>query len=457
MKNIAVILAAGSGMRFGGELPKQFIKLAGRMIIEHTIDVFHRITAVDEIIIVSRDTDINQIWSLVKSNDWCKVTKVVHGGRSRTESTWSALQALVGEDADSKILFHDAVRPLVDARIISDCLNALEQFDAVDVVIPSADTLVQVFDDESIDNIPDRARMRRGQTPQGFRLHCIRAAYDKAFAQQGREFTCDCSLLRAAMPNVKIITVAGSERNVKVTHPLDLFLAEKLLQYGFDIRAIDENAGVRLRGKKLVVFGGSSGIGHEIRNIALTSGAEVEVASRRVNGIDIRDLATVKAFLGACATRMGGIDYVVNTAGLLTKKPIEWLEEHEVRELVETNYTGAINVAIAAKPHLQMSGGMLLNFTSSSYTRGRALYTIYSSANAAIVNLTQGLAEEWSAEGIRVNCINPERTDTPMRRTNFGVEPPEQLLNAATVAQASVRTLTSQLTGVIVDVRKDGR
>ncbi|WP_323018071.1 2-C-methyl-D-erythritol 4-phosphate cytidylyltransferase [Castellaniella sp.] len=457
MKNFAIILAAGSGTRFGGDLPKQFTKLAGRMIIEHTVDVFHDAPRIDEIHIVTQDEHIAQVWDLIKSNGWTKVTKVVHGGNTRMDSTRSALQALAQEPPDSKVLFHDAVRPLVDGRIIDDCLNALDQFDAVDVVIPSADTLVRVADDESIDNIPNRTSMRRGQTPQAFKLDCIQAAYQKAAQQRRDSFTCDCGVVRATLPNVKIMTVQGSEKNVKVTQPIDLFLAEKLLQAGLDVDPSDDPGTGKISGKNLVIFGGASGIGLEIKHVALAVGARVEVASRRFNGVDIRKLADVRAFLDTARARLGQIDYIVNTAGFLIKKPIDWLEESEISELIDTNYTGAINVAIAAKPHLLLSKGMLLNFTSSSYTRGRPLYTIYSSANAAIVNLTQGLAAEWAPDGIRVNCINPERTNTPMRQANFGIEPPELLLDAETVARASIRTLTSHLTGAIVDVRKDGR
>ena len=100
---------------------------------------------------------------------------------------------------------------------------------------------------------------------------------------------------------------------------------------------------------------------------------------------------------------------------------------------------------------------MLLNFTSSSYTRGRAFYALYSSTNAAIVNFTQALAEEWINDGIKVNCINPERTATPMRTANFGIEPFELLLNAEQVARVSLKALFSQKTGIVIDVRKDGR
>ena len=96
----------------------------------------------------------------------------------------------------------------------------------------------------------------------------------------------------------------------------------------------------------------------------------------------------------------------------------------------------------------------MLNFTSSSYTRGRANYSLYSSSKAAIVNLTQALAEEFSLKhDIRVNCINPQRTLTPMRTTNFGIEDPKTLLTSESVAYASLNTLLLNITGQVIDVK----
>ncbi|KAF7276179.1 hypothetical protein GWI33_010845 [Rhynchophorus ferrugineus] len=194
-----------------------------------------------------------------------------------------------------------------------------------------------------------------------------------------------------------------------------------------------------------------------MKNLALLHGANVEVASRSFNNVDICNLKSVKNYLTAITERLGAIDYVVNTAGLLIKKPIDTLSIEEITALININYTGAVNVAIAAKPYLVETSGMLLNFTSSSYTRGRAFYALYSSTNAAIVNFTQALAEEWVTDDVRVNCINPERTATPMRKANFGVEPTDLLLDARDVAATALKVLTSNKTGIIVDVRKDGR
>jgi len=96
-----------------------------------------------------------------------------------------------------------------------------------------------------------------------------------------------------------------------------------------------------------------------------------------------------------------------------------------------------------------------LFFTSSSYSKGRAFYSLYSSTKASAVNFTQALSEEWSDFNIRVNCINPERTKTPMRIKNFGVEPDDKLLKSEDVALVAIKTLLSDFSGQVVYVRKE--
>jgi 4-diphosphocytidyl-2-methyl-D-erithritol synthase len=296
MKNIAIVLSGGTGSRFGGALPKQFTKLAGRAVIEYTVDAFENSEEIDEVMIVSQPNHIELTWEIIKKNKWKKVSKVFTGGKERFDSTYSALQGLEGFDNDSNILFHDAVRPLVDDNIINNCIEALRHYEAVDVVIPSADTLVEVYDDGCIANIPNRSTMRRGQTPQAFKLGVIKLAYEKAIATQRFTFTCDCGVVRSMIPGVRVATVAGSEANMKVTHPIDLFIAEKLLQEANKISFSVGDDLEFLRNKNIVVFGGNSGIGLEIRNSAILLGAKVEIASRSSNGVDITDIGSVTDF-----------------------------------------------------------------------------------------------------------------------------------------------------------------
>ena len=122
--------------------------------------------------------------------------------------------------------------------------------------------------------------------------------------------------------------------------------------------------------------------------------------------------------------------------------------------VLQVNFVGPVIAARQSLPYLQQTKGQLLLYTSSSYTRGRARYALYSATKAALVNLTQALADEWAEFGVRVNCVNPERTATPMRTKAFGEEPEHTLLAAETVAQSSLDVLISDLTGQVIDVRR---
>lgn len=125
----------------------------------------------------------------------------------------------------------------------------------------------------------------------------------------------------------------------------------------------------------------------------------------------------------------------------------------QIDEAIDINYKGMVIVAKESFRYLKESHGALMYYTSSSYTRGRMNYTIYSSTKCATVNFVQAIAEEWIHFGIKVNCINPERTKTPMRVKNFGVEDESTLLKSETVAEVSAKVLASDITGQVIDVK----
>ena len=175
---------------------------------------------------------------------------------------------------------------------------------------------------------------------------------------------------------------------------------------------------------------------------------------RSSTGTDIRKRKRVRAALDQALEATGRIDYVVNSAGILEMGGLDTFSHQAVKNTIQVNLMGPIIIAQEALPALKETKGQLLYFTSSSYTRGRANYGMYSATKAATVNLTQSLSEEWAEAGVRVNCINPERTSTPMRTKAFGAEPAGTLLAAETVAMASIDTLLSPVTGQIIDVRR---
>jgi 2-C-methyl-D-erythritol 4-phosphate cytidylyltransferase len=435
------------------QTPKQLLKVAGKTILEHTVSAFEESPDVDEIIVLMAPGWVPEAQDVVQRGNLSKVTQVLPGGQTRNETTTVALDAL--GPGECNVLFHDAVRPLVDQRIIRDCVRELETCRAVDVVIPSADTIVAV-DGDVVADIPDRSGLRRGQTPQAFRASTIREAYARARRDPDFTATDDCSVVLRYLPDVEIRVVEGSERNMKVTYPIDVFLADQLFRLGSHLAPRPSSEDVytdRMQDRTLVVFGGSYGIGAEIADVARARGASVHTFSRSQNGTAVQDADAVAAALRSVHEETGRIDYVVVTAGVLHRSPLTESSEQVIRESIDVNLTGPVLVAQAAARYLAETKGQFLTFTSSSYTRGRAGYSLYSSTKAAVVNLTQALAEEWQPLGIRVNCINPERTSTPMRTRAFGDEPAGTLLSARTVALSALDILVSDDSGYVTDVR----
>ncbi|WP_211090244.1 2-C-methyl-D-erythritol 4-phosphate cytidylyltransferase [Pseudothauera nasutitermitis] len=445
--NIAIVLASGSGVRFGAPTPKQFLKLAGKTVLEHTLDIFERHTAIDEIVIVGHEGNLLLINEIINRAGYRKVTKVVSGGATRQQSSAAGIASVVGDG--HKVLVHDAVRPLLDHATIDRCLDALDRVDAVDTAIPSSDTIIRVQDDSMIDEIPDRSCLRLGQTPQAFRSGLLRKAHQLAVQENNLKVTDDCGLiLQFGLGDVGV--VAGDINNIKITYPSDIYLADRIFQ--LRTRHGNNKETPDLPGKIIVVFGASRGIGKSILQLGTEAGANV-VAVSRSSGVDICDENAVRATLRKTMQSFGRIDAVIVTASILRTGLIAGQDYACIDEQVAINLRGSIVVAREAFEVMRESGGSIALFTSSSYTRGRARYSIYSATKAAVVNLVQALSEEFLPFHVRINAINPERTATPMRTENFGIEPAEKLLSPETVAKATLSACFSPATGEVIDVR----
>ncbi len=459
IKNIGVILAAGSGERSGFGIPKQLIKLAGKPIVEHTISAFQNCPVIDEIIIVTSPDCIEKIEDIVSNRAFEKVKKIIKGGKERFESSLAAIRASEPlADQDIRLIFHDAVRPLVSDRIIGDVVHALDHYNAIDVVVPTTDTIISADPmTNTIAGVPERQILRNGQTPQGFKWKTINDAYALALKDANFRTTDDCGVVLKYLPDEKIFLVNGETNNIKLTYQDDLHIIDKLLQLNTkkvicnDLTSRTLSA---LKNKVLIVVGGTSGIGEEIAKLANAYQAKVVVASRRT-GTNVSNIDSLHKTFAEVHEIHGRIDYVVNSAGILVKQPLILMEYKDVLEAIQINYIGTVHIAMSAYKYLKESKGHLLNFTSSSYTYGRAFYSLYSSSKAAIVNLTQALAEEWHPHFIRINCINPERTRTPMREKAFGIETANSLLSARSVALLSLGVLLNETTGQILDITKE--
>ncbi|PRY01456.1 IspD/TarI family cytidylyltransferase [Allonocardiopsis opalescens] len=237
-RTIAAVLAGGVGARMGHHRPKQLLELAGRPIIEHSVAAFDQAEAVDDVVVLMVGDHLTEAERIAAR--YTKVRRVLAGGTDRTRTSWLAITAAadVAKSAGIppervNVLLHDAVRPLVDTATIDRCVAALRRHRAVGVAVPSTDTVIEVRaddDGEVITQVPDRSRLRRVQTPQGFHLTTVQRAYRLAMADPGLLATDDCGVVLRYLPEVGVHVVPGSESNLKITTPGDLAVAEALLR-----------------------------------------------------------------------------------------------------------------------------------------------------------------------------------------------------------------------------------
>jgi len=447
----AVILASGTGTRFNDWMPKQFVKLAGLPVLVHTLRVFHTCPHISGVVVVTQQEHIEQVWEYVRHYSLCKVEKIVAGGETRQASSRIGLDCC-GDETDH-VLIHDAVRPFVTHRILEDLVTAVMQHGAVDTVIPSADTIVEVDAQGFISGIPDRARLRRGQTPQAFDYGLIVDAHIRAHAEGITNSTDDCALVLRL--GHKVYVVMGEEQNIKITYPLDLHIADKLFQ--LKARAFGNEESVDfsiLKDKCFVVIGGTSGIGLTlVERLRGISSLVFPLSRSTTPAVDICDFASLEKALNELWKEQGKIDFVINCSGDLIRKNVENMSVEEWDHIYSTNVTGNFLLSKAVIPIFKrQQGGNLIFVGSSSYTRGREGYAAYSSSKAALVNFCQALAEELSPWGIRINIVSPGRVNTPLRYRNFGLEDPNTLSSPEQVAREFIKALTVDTTGSVFEI-----
>jgi len=224
MRNIAVVLAGGVGRRMGTQVPKQFVDLLGRTVVEYSIDTFNAHPAIDGVGVVVHPDWRGEMENLARRNRWTKWLGIADGGAERYQSSLSAIEHFGGA-SECNLLIHDAARPIVDAAILTRVTEALQQYEAVTVAIPSTDTVYKV-DEGRVIGIPPRSTVHLAQTPQAFRCSLLREAYSQALEDPGFQATDDCGVVYRYLPDVEIHVVEGSPSNFKITYPHDIQRAE---------------------------------------------------------------------------------------------------------------------------------------------------------------------------------------------------------------------------------------
>ena len=224
IKNYAIVLASGSGLRFGYKMPKQFAKIKEKTIFEYSIEAFEKCEDIDYIVVVINSDYFDYAQNIINTNNYKKIYKLLKGGDTRQKSSFIGINSL--EDTEANVLIHDCARPLLSNQIITKCLYALEEHNAVAVGIPVTDTLWEIDKNGFIKNIPDRKNYKLAQTPQCFKLSLIKKAHQLASSNQN--YTDDCSLIIDNNLD-KIYIVDGDINNIKITYPKDLCIAAEIL------------------------------------------------------------------------------------------------------------------------------------------------------------------------------------------------------------------------------------
>ena len=228
MKVIVIILAAGMGSRMGSPVNKQYLRLGDRPILAHTVALFQQHPMVEQILIVTPAAEIPYCRAeVVERFDFDKVVEIVPGGEERQDSVRLGLRACVAAD-DDVVLIHDGVRPLLPASLVEPLIVAARESGAAILAVPVKDTVKEV-EQGLIVETPERSRLWQAQTPQAFRFGLIRRAHERAL-DEGRRGTDDASLIERLGLPVRVLS--GSYRNIKITTPEDLVLAEALHRAG---------------------------------------------------------------------------------------------------------------------------------------------------------------------------------------------------------------------------------
>lgn len=222
----AIIVAGGSGKRMGTAVKKQYIELAGKPILAHTIAAFQSCEQVDEIVVVVGEEDKEKVKEeIVKREGFSKVKAIVAGGKERQDSVYNGLQEVSTQT--QYVMVHDGARPFVTEEILKKAIEVVKETKAVVVAVPVKDTIKRVATQTAeVIETPHRETLWAVQTPQCFEKTLLLEAYKDA-TEKKRQVTDDSMLVEAL--GVKVKVVRGEYTNIKVTTPEDLLLGEGIL------------------------------------------------------------------------------------------------------------------------------------------------------------------------------------------------------------------------------------
>ena len=233
IRTTAIIVAAGTGRRMNSSVKKQYMEISGHPVLYYTIKAFEE-SEIDNIVIVTGADEIEFVRNeIVDKYGFRKVINICVGGRERFDSVYEGVRSVSEEGSGIQhyVLIHDGVRMLVTAELINRCIKAVSEFNACVAAVPVKDTIKECEKNNAIltaKKTLDRSRLYQIQTPQCFELGLIKDAFEKMyrFPEEERPSITDDAMLVETFTDHKVVIVEGSYKNIKITTPEDLELAE---------------------------------------------------------------------------------------------------------------------------------------------------------------------------------------------------------------------------------------
>lgn len=239
--NYALVFAGGVGKRMKVEsIPKQFMEIQGKPILIHTVEHFEKHEQIDAICVVCVADWIAYTQQLLAKYHIQKVRWLVGGGTSALESQYNGLKAIYasGEcQQDDCVLIHDGVRPIINEKLISDCIAAVEQYGAAVTVAPAIETIIQTDGTSSVNRTIARSECMLARAPQAFRIGKILEIHNRAILRGEHDFIDSVSMMLHYGEEIK--TVLGPAENIKVTTPADYYTCRALLHAHNELCACD--------------------------------------------------------------------------------------------------------------------------------------------------------------------------------------------------------------------------
>ena len=422
IKNVGVILAAGSSQRFNSSFHKQYLKLNGKEVVYYSIDAMKQSDCFDLIIVVVDKDEYDSGYISNKYNVTC-----IQGGKTRNHSIKCAIDFIADYPTVDKVVFHDSSRPFIAAEDFKETISLLDKYDAVATTSTITDGLITIDGQEG-----QRNRYNLVRTPEGARF-----VYLKQYFKE----TSGCITIIGQMRNCHCYMHVVNKFNFKLTYPQDLFLAEQLERISYDSA---KNIQPEITGKVLLL-GGSGGLGQALSQYFQKNNIEYISPPHKV--LDLNNLTIEK--IRNCMPF--DPDIIINCAAAYANDDVDILSSFELM----MNVNVKSNLVLMQYAESLKKEVHIVLLSSSSSTKGRAHLTNYSASKAALNSVIESQSERLSEKQIYINAIVPEKIDTPLlQKLHKHPINPRELLNTADVLPVILKYCSGSQSGKLIHVRK---